>query len=54
MLEQLAQFFMNYGIWGLFGMAFLDSFIKVTIPGIGVFVAIAWFVWKKRRQTYAK
>ncbi|GED69518.1 hypothetical protein BRE01_32200 [Brevibacillus reuszeri] len=32
MLEQITQLFMNYGIWGLFGMAFLDSFISPIPP----------------------
>ena len=32
MLEQLTQFFMDYGIWGLFVVAFLDSFILPIPP----------------------
>jgi membrane protein YqaA with SNARE-associated domain len=31
MFEQITHIFMQYGIWGLFGLAFLDSFI-VPVP----------------------
>ncbi|CAJ1003602.1 MULTISPECIES: YqaA family protein [Bacillales] len=31
MFDQITQIFMQYGIWGLFGLAFLDSFI-VPVP----------------------
>ncbi|QRG69201.1 YqaA family protein [Brevibacillus choshinensis] len=42
MLEQITQFFMNYGIWGLFGMAFLDSFI-LPIPPFFMQIAMSLF-----------
>ncbi|TGV02933.1 DedA family protein, partial [Mesorhizobium sp. M00.F.Ca.ET.186.01.1.1] len=32
MLDQITELFMQYGIWGLFGMAFLDSFISPIPP----------------------
>ncbi|MDH4619276.1 VTT domain-containing protein [Brevibacillus sp. AY1] len=32
MFEQLTQFFMDYGIWGLFIVSFLDSFILPIPP----------------------
>jgi membrane protein YqaA with SNARE-associated domain len=32
MFEQFTEIFMQYGIWGLFGLAFLDSFIFPVPP----------------------
>jgi membrane protein YqaA with SNARE-associated domain len=32
MFEQITETFMQYGIWGLFGLAFLDSFILPVPP----------------------
>jgi membrane protein YqaA with SNARE-associated domain len=32
MFDQLTQFFMDYGVWGLFFVAFLDSFILPIPP----------------------
>jgi membrane protein YqaA with SNARE-associated domain len=32
MFEQITETFMHYGIWGLFGLAFLDSFILPVPP----------------------
>jgi len=32
MFDQITQLFMHYGIWGLFGLAFLDSFILPVPP----------------------
>ncbi len=32
MFEQITSLFMQYGLWGLFGLAFLDSFILPVPP----------------------
>lgn len=32
MIEQITEIFMQYGIWGLLGLAFLDSFILPVPP----------------------
>jgi membrane protein YqaA with SNARE-associated domain len=32
MFDQITQIFLQYGIWGLFGLAFLDSFILPVPP----------------------
>lgn len=32
MFDQITEIFMQYGIWGLFGLAFLDSFILPVPP----------------------
>jgi len=32
MFDQITEIFMQYGIWGLFGLALLDSFILPVPP----------------------
>jgi membrane protein YqaA with SNARE-associated domain len=40
MFDQITQIFLNYGIWGLFGLAFLDSFI-LPVPPFFVQIALS-------------
>lgn len=40
MFEQITQAFMQYGIWGLFGLSFLDSFI-VPVPPFFLQIAMS-------------
>ncbi|USG64317.1 VTT domain-containing protein [Brevibacillus ruminantium] len=40
MFDQITQAFMHYGIWGLFGLAFLDSFI-VPVPPFFLQIAMS-------------
>lgn len=40
MFEQITQVFMQYGVWGLFGLSFLDSFI-VPVPPFFLQIAMS-------------
>lgn len=41
-----------FHFYGKHAKVLLDNYLEVTVLGIGVIVAIAWFVWNKRRKRH--
>lgn len=42
-----------FHFYGKHAKVLLDEYLELTILGIGIFVAVAWYVWNKRKKRYA-